>query len=194
MAIVLVVALSGVVSAGPPPRPGESHVPYEMGIFPLPNGPQKPGTHLNAPGDTYRFTYIINDKYSNDPNYVLVRTAFGVHVLDPEYTKAKGDGPKEYGRILIDGKPREYLKRSYAYKNLKESEKKGAQPFMEMASDPETGGAPPYIYDIIDQVKDDNKVVLEITNVRADGSIDGNAAYGDFTVLRAGLHCFYKKK
>ena len=87
LAMFLILVMVGVVGGGPKPKPGESHVPYEMAVFKAPDGPQGPGTHLNAPGDTYRFTYIINDKYSKDPNYVLKRTGFGVHILDPEGNK-----------------------------------------------------------------------------------------------------------
>jgi len=186
----LILVMVGVVGGGPKPKPGESHVPYEMAVFKAPDGPQGPGTHLNAPGDTYRFTYIINDKYSKDPNYVLKRTGFGVHILDPEYSKASGDGPQEWGRILIDGKPRALTKRAFASKGLKEGEIKD---FQEIVSDPEAGGPPPYIYNVFDLVKD-GKLVLEVTNVRKDGSIDGSAPFGDFIVLRAGLHLFYVKK
>ena len=114
----------------------------------------------------------------------------GVHTLDPEYTKESGDGAKEWGRILIDGKPRALIGASFAAKGLKEGEIKD---FMEIASDPEAKGSPPYIYNVLDFVKD-GKLVLEVINVRKDGSIDGDAPFGDFMVLRAGLHLFWKKK
>ena len=186
----LVFAMVGMAGAQPPPGPGESHVPYEMAVFKPPKGPQGPGTHLNAPGDTYRFTYIINDKYSKDPSYFINRAAFGVHILDPEYSKASGDGPQEWGRILIDGKPRALSENSFAAKGLKKGEIKD---FMEIASDPEAKGSPPYIYNVIDFVKD-GTLVLEVINVRKDGSIDGDAPFGDFILLRAGLHLYWKKK
>ncbi|MDB4443941.1 hypothetical protein N9174_01200 [bacterium] len=190
LGMFLILVMAGVVGAGPKPGPGESHVPYEMAVFKPPDGPQGPGTHLNAPGDTYRFTYLINDKYSKDPAYVLKRVTFGIHILDPEYSKASGDGPQEWGRILIDGKPREMIGRAYGNKGAKKGEIKD---FMEMASDPEAKGSPPYIYAVTDFVKD-GKLVLEVTNLRKDGSIDGDAPFGDFIVLRAGLHLFYVKK
>jgi hypothetical protein len=161
-----------------------------MAVFKPPKGPQEAGTHLNAPGDVYRFTYIINDKYSKDPSYFINRATMGVHILDPEYTKETGDGAPEWGRILIDGKPRALTGRSFAAKGLKEGE---IQDFMEMASDPEAKGAPPYIYNVIDLVQD-GELVLEVTNLRKSGSIEGTAPFGDFIVLRAGLHLYWKKK
>jgi hypothetical protein len=190
LAMFLILVMVGVVGAQPKPGPGESHVPYEMAVFKPPKGPQGPGTHLNAPGDTYRFTYIINDQYSKDPAYEVKRATFGLHILDPEYSKAYGDGPQEWGRILIDGKPRALVGRAFASKGLKEGEIKD---FMEMVGDPEAKGSPPYIYTVTDFVKD-GKLVLEVTNLRKDGSIDGDAPFGDFIVLRGGLHLFYGKK
>jgi hypothetical protein len=190
LAMFLILVMTGVAVAQPPPLPGESHVPYEMAVFKPPEGPQEAGTHLNAPGDTYRFTYIINDKYSKDPSYFINRATMGVHTLDPDYSEASGDGAKEWGRILIDGKPRELAGNSFAAKGLKKGEIKE---FMEIASDPEAEGSPPYIYNVIDFVKD-GTLVLEVTNVRKDGSIDGDAPFGDFIVLRAGLHLYWKKK
>ena len=190
LAMFLILVMVGVVGAQPKPLPGESHVPYEMATFKPPKGPQMPGIHLNAPGDTYRFTYIINDKYSKDPSYFINRATFGLHILDPEYTKESGDGPKEWGRILINGKPRAMSGRSFGAKGLKKGEIKD---FMEIASDPEAKGAPPYIYPVLDLVKG-GKLVLEVINVRKDGSIDGNAPFGDFMVLRGGLHLYWKKK
>ena len=53
-----------------------------------------------------------------------------------------------------------------------------------MKTDPECLGFTPYIFNVTDLLKD-NKLVLEVTNLRKDGSIDGDAPCGDFTVLRA---------
>lgn len=64
--------------------------------------------------------------------------------------------------------------------------------FVEMESDDVTvGGSPPYIYTVTVLIKDDHKLVLEVINLRKDGTIDGSAPFGDFIVLRAGLHLFY---
>jgi hypothetical protein len=53
---------------------------------------------------------------------------------------------------------------------------------------------PPYIFNVTEFFKQSNTVVLEITNVRKDGSIDTNAPFGNFVVNRIGCHVWYKKK
>lgn len=182
------VALLGYTTIGqaagaPPPGPGESHVPYEMEVFDTETEKQNAGTNLNAPGDTYRYTYLINDKYSNDPDYVLKRALLGVHIDDPDYSKEAGDVDKEWGSILIDGKALTTTSEPIASTDL-----------VEIMSDAETPPLPPYIYNVTDNVIDDNKLVLQITNLNEDGTTDSDKPFGSFTVLRAGLHLYYAKK
>ncbi|MFC1869257.1 hypothetical protein ACFL0H_14155 [Thermodesulfobacteriota bacterium] len=194
VAMIVLIGMSVSVWAQPKARPGESWVPVEMAVFKPPHGPQEPGTHLNAPGDTYRYTYILDNKYAKDPSYVVSRASIGVHILDPEYSKTSGDGAKEWGRILLDGKALVWTIGPPQKKaGYRKNDTPGPTDLVEMKSDPECGGTPPYIFNVTDLLRD-NKLVLEVTNLRKDGSIDGGAPYGDFTVLRAGLHVFYKKK
>ena len=195
LAVFVIIGMTVFAGAQPKALPGESWVPVEMAVFKPPIGPQEPGTHLNAPGDTYRYTYVLTNQYAMDPSYVVSRASIGIHIIDPEYTKETGDGPKEWGRITLDGKPYVW---ELSARNKKKGYRRGDKPeltnLVEMKSDPETiSGSPPYIFDVKRLLKD-NKLVLEITNLRKDGSIDGDAPYGDFIVLRAVLHVFYKKK
>lgn len=60
-----------------------------------------------------------------------------------------------------------------------------------------SGTLPGYIFnplELEDAFKTSGKVVLEVTNVREDGTIEGSAPFGDFIILRAGLHFQWKKK
>jgi len=184
-------ALAAVTSVGhaQAAREGETHVAVEMSVFDVATKTQGPGTHLNAPGDTYRYTYVIDNEYSNSDKYELVRAIFGVHIIDPDYDKDGGDKAPEWGSITIDGTiPTTVSKLGPNEVTPIKTD------LVEMMSDDEVGGRPPYIYDALDFVKDDNMLVLEVINLREDGKIDGDAPYGDFNVLRAGLHVYYKEK
>lgn len=166
----------------PPPGPGETHVPYEMGIFDAKTQVQSGGTHLAAPGDMVRYTYVIDDAFFGNPDYKLERALFGVHILDADYKADGGDGAKEWGAILIDGEARKTV-----------GENGVLTDHVELKSDPEANGSPPYIYIVTDQLKDDGNLVLEVVNLNSAGGKDMSAEYGDFNMLRAGLHLYYSK-
>lgn len=184
IALIASLAANPASSAGAPPAgPGETHVPYEMEVFDIKSQVQSPGVHLAAPGDTYRYTYVINDEFAGNPEYKLERALFGVHILDPDFNKADGDSKPEWGTILIDGATATTVGKSGFKTDL-----------LEIKSDPEiASGLPPYIFSVADQILDDGKMVLEVTNLNQKGGTDMSAEYGDFNVLRAGLHLYYSK-
>lgn len=170
-------------AGAPPPGPGETHVPYEMGVFDATTQVQSVGTHLATPGDRYRYTYVIDDEYFGNEQYKLERALFGVHILDADYSGDSGDGAPEWGAILIDGEARTTVGKAGVLTDL-----------VEMKSDPEIpSGLPPYIYVVTDLVIDDGKLVLEVVNLNSNGGEDMSADYGDFNMLRAGLHLYYSK-
>jgi hypothetical protein len=153
-----------------------------------------PGADLNGPGDVYRHTLIRDDKYANDPNYEVVNAGCGVHIDDYDWSKESGDKEPEWGRILVNGTPRNY---GIVFPNDKREP--GSSEFVEMVSDAEIsaeGGRldPPYVFDVTEDTKKSKMLVIEVINLRKDGSVDGDAPFGDFVVNRVGYHVWYKKK
>ena len=170
------------------------HMAYECDTF-TPGKPDVhlPGAALNGPGDMYRHTMIRDDKYANDPNYEIVAASAGVHIDDYDWSKESGDKEPEWGKILVNGTPREY-----AIRLPTDKRKPGKTDFMEMFSDAEISGEgrlfPPYIFDLTEEAKKSKMLVFEVINLREDGSVDGDAPFGDFVVNRVGYHVWYKKK
>ncbi len=191
--LLLLANFSTAIAKVPPPSPGEYHVAYEMAVFNPEDESQRAGTHLNGPGDSYRYTYFIDDKYINDDQYLLKSASIGIHIVDSDYTEKTGDSAKEWGKILIDGKPR-FWEHFPSVKKYRAGLTPEFTDLLEMSSDDEMGGMPPYIFDVTADLKDDRKLVIEVINLRQDGSIEGKASFGDFNVLRAGLHLYYAKK
>jgi len=177
------------------PKGSEVHMAYECATF-TPGKPNvhMPGADLNGPGDIYRYTLIRDDKYANDPNYVILNAIAGVHVDDYDWSKASGDGNPEWGKILVNGKPMEYLILLPTDKR-----KPALSDFIEMVSDAEIsaeGGPlmPPYIFNVTEEAKKSKMLVFEIINLRKDGSVNGDAPFGNFVINRIGYHVWYGKK
>ena len=67
-----------------------------------------------------------------------------------------------------------------------------------MFSDAEIAGdgplIPPYIFDLTEDVKKSKWLIVEVTNLRKDGSVDCDTPFGDFVVNMFGYHVWYKKK
>lgn len=168
------------------------HQAYEMPAFADNNIPQKSGTHLNGPGDNYRYTFFLHDKYAKNHNYRITKATFGVHILDSDYSKLTGDDIPEWGKITMDGKERKWITLPFLGKNYKLGKTPSLSTVYEIESDMENGGLPPYIYDVTDLIQD-HKLIIDITNVRKDGKIYSDAPFGDFQVLRVGLHVWWEK-
>ena len=171
------------------------HMAYECNTF-TPGKPNVhlPGADLAGPGDVYRYTLIRDDKYANDPNYEIVNAGAGVHIDDYDWSKASGDGNPEWGRILVNGKPMEY---GIVMPNDKR--KPALSDFIEMVSDAEITPEgrslfPPYVFNVTEEAKKSKMLVFEVINLRKDGSINGDAPFGNFVVNRIGYHVWYKKK
>ena len=170
------------------------HMAYECDTF-TPGKPNVhvPGADLAGPGDVYRYTLIRDDKYANDPNYEIVSAGAGVHIDDYDWSKESGDKKPEWGKILVNGSPRKYPIRFPTDKR-----KPGSTEFMEMVSDAEISGdgplRPPYIFNVIEDTKKSKMLVIEVINLRKDGSVNSNAPFGNFVVNRIGYHVWYKKK
>lgn len=192
-AISLAIALfsTSAIAGGPPAKEGETKVSYEMSTFDEVAQKQNGGAELNAPGDMYRYTYMVDDKYINDPAYKLERAIIGVHIIDDDFVDGVDKEP-EWGSITLDGKPQKWIQ--FPVPGHRVDEKPAMTDLDEIDSDPEQGGFPPYIFNVPELISDDGKLVLEVKNLRKDGSIKGDAPFGDFIVLRAGLHLFYVKK
>ena len=134
------------------------------------------------------------EKYANDPNYVILNAVAGVHVDDYDWSKASGDKNPEWGKILVNGKPMEYVIILPTDKR-----KPALSDFVEMVSDAEIsaeGGPlmPPYIFNVTEEAKKSKLLVFEVINLRQDGSINGDAPFGNFVVNRIGYHVWYGKK
>ena len=199
-----IVGTAGIALAGAhltPPGPMDPkgietvHMVYECDTF-TPGKPNihLPGADLNGPGDSYRYTLIRDDKYANDPDYEIVNAVAGVHIDDYDWSKESGDREPEWGRILVNGKPMKYVIMLPTDKRQPESSE-----FIEIVSDAEIsqeGGPlmPPYIFSLTEEAKKSKMLVFEVTNLRKDGSVDGDAPFGNFVVNRIGYHVWYKKK
>ncbi|WP_417672184.1 hypothetical protein [Roseibium sp.] len=195
---VAVLALTGllatgstVLAGGPPAQDGETKVSHEMATLDVKTETNTGGAELNAPGDTWRYTFIIEDEYINNPNYEVARAIMGVDMLDDDYVDGVDQEP-EWGKILLDGEPRKWVE--LGAPGYREGEKSALTDLDEIDTLPETADLPPYVFFVPELIAEDGRLVLEVTNVREDGSIDGDAAYGDFIVLGAGIHVYYKEK
>ena len=205
LVMFFVLGTTGFVLAGAhlvPPGPMDPkgmvtvHMAYEFNTF-TPGKPNVhvPGADLNGPGDVYRYTLIRDDKYANDPNYEIVNAIAGVHIDDYDWSRASGDKEPEWGRIRVNGRPMTYL---IMFKKTDKREP-GSSEFVEMFSDAEIseeGGPlmPPYIFNVTEDAKKSKMLIFEITNLREDGSVYGDAPFGSFVVNRIGYHVYYKKK
>lgn len=190
-ALALTLCGSVAIAGGPPAKDGETKVSYEMATFDEETSTQNGGAELNGPGDIYRYTYFIKDDYIKNPDYKLARAIIGVHIIDDDFVDGVDKAP-EWGSITLDGAPQKWIK--FPVPGHREDEEPALTGLDEIDSDPEQGGFPPYIFNVPELIAEDGKLVLEVTNLREDGSVDGDAAFGDFTVLRAGLHLFYTKR
>ena len=177
------------------PKGTEVHIAYEHATF-TPGKPNVilPGAELNGPGDIYRYTLIRDDKYANDPNYVILDAVVAVHIDDYDWSKESGDGKPEWGKILVNGKPMEYVIALPTDKR-----KPALSDFIEMVSDAEITPEgrslfPPYIFNVTEEAKKSKVLVIEVINLRKDGSINGDAPFGNFVVNRFGHRVWYGKK
>ena len=199
--VFFVLGTLGIVYAGSYPAPPDKNDPpgsfrifYEWDNFIVgkPNV-HKPGADLQGPRDSYRFTVIRNDKWANDPSLEVVQSMIGVHIDDYDWSKAGGDSKPEWGKILVNGKPAQFVIFSPVDKR-----KPGSSEFMEIVGDteisPEGAMIPPYIFVITEEMKKSKSVTIEIINLRSDGTTNSNAPYGNFIVNRVGCHVWYKKK
>lgn len=180
-ATAIAVSASVVLAGGPPAKEGETKRSYEMSMFNEDTSSQGPGIQLAVPGDMVRYTYVIEDEFINDPAYTLARAVIGVHIIDDDLTEDGTDVDPEWGSIHLDGAPRA-------------TRDDVMTDHLELASDLENERKlPPYIYNIPELIEDDGMLVLQVTNLNKDGGTDMNAEYGDFNMLRAGLHLYYVK-
>ncbi len=178
----LVLAAVSVQAGGPPAKEGESKRSYEMNTFDEVSAVQGPGMHLAVPGDMVRYTYIIDDEFIGNAKYKLQRAILGVHILDADYSEADGDVAKEWGAIHLDGAARKTVTGELT--NL-----------LELRSDYETENQfPPYVYNIPELITDDGKLVLEVFNLNSEGGDELSREYGDFNMLRGGLHLYYVER
>lgn len=205
----LVIGFSGVVIAADPPKgggppplpPGHEKEDVENAIMPDTKKPQLPGLDLNGPGDVWRYTFFLDKKHLND-DWKLTQAVVALHIVDPDYDReAKKDGAPEWARITVNGKPVKTWTPPFL---AGIGYRKGQEPFstelVELDDEAEahpSGKPPAYIFnplELEDAFKKAGKVVIEVTNVREDGSIEGSAPFGSFIVLRSGLHFVWKKK
>jgi len=191
--LILLAIIFSVDIAAQSAASGKYHVAQEMPIYNAAEKQQRAGIPLNAPGDHYRYSYLIDNQYANNTNFVLEKATIGVHILDADYQADTGDMQPEWGQILLNGRAHHWIHYPAA-KDYRLDEKPELTSLIEIVSDDETSGMPPYIFDVTQLLKiQKNKLVLDITNLREDGEIEGDAAFGDFTILRAGLHLYYKQ-
>lgn len=181
LASTLTFVSTAAIAGGPPAKEGESKRSYEMNMFDEKASAQGPGIQLAVPGDMVRYTYVIDDEFINDPAYKLSRAIIGVHIIDADMVGKDKDEVSEWGSVHLDGAPR----------TTRDDE---TTDHIEIRSDEETENKlPPYIYNIPELITDDGMLVLEVTNLNKDGGKDMSAEYGDFNMMRAGLHLFYTK-
>jgi hypothetical protein len=174
----------------------EAHLAYEWATY-VPDSALLPGADLNAPGDMIRHTIMIDDKYSKDPNYKILKVEVGVHIDDYDWSKGSGDQKPEWGSIRVNGRP--MMNVIYSPDDKRKAE---SSIFMEIVSDvemsPEGKAWPSYVFEwtgksLAEAVKK-KSFVVEVKNLRKDGSVDSDAAFGNFVVNRMGLHVYYGKK
>lgn len=178
------------------PAGSEVHIAYESDTFtPSSGGKQLPGAAFAAPGDSYRFTLIREDKYANDSSYEIVKAIAGVHIDDYDWSRESGDTEPEWGEILINGKTMNTITIVPWDKRAPES-----SGLLEVTSDAEVSRLdgrliPPYVFDVTEETKKGKWLIFKVTNIRKNGStsVDGDAPFGSFVVNRIGYHVWYKK-
>lgn len=183
------------------PHPeGQEPDDYEMAVFNPPKDVQDPGTHLMAPGDTYRYTFYTNPEYVNHPTKELKSAFAGVHFIDHDYDAEKGDQFPEWARVTFNGKPMMwYVPDMLKPMGYREGQEPYSSEFFEVESEEEahpSGRMPAYLFDLMpiaDEIKA-GKLVVEITNLRSDGTdhtVESDAPFGDFIMLRVGNHFYW---
>ena len=209
-AVLLVIGVSGVVGAedDPPGVPGPSPLPpdresedVENAIMPDLSKSQRPGLDLNGPGDVWRYTFFLEKKHLND-DWKLTQAVVVLHIVDPDYDReAKKDGAPEWARITINGKPvTTWAPPILTEAGYRKDQESFSTELVELDDEAEvhpSGKMPAYIFnplELEEAFKKTGKVVIEVTNVRQDGTIEGSAPFGNFIVLKSGLHFVWKKK
>jgi hypothetical protein len=61
-----------------------------MSIFNEHDG-QSGGLPLAYPGKRYRYTFVIDDEYSNDHNRYIKSAIIGIHIIVDDWQAEKGD-------------------------------------------------------------------------------------------------------
>ncbi|MBU2978552.1 hypothetical protein [Alteromonas sp. C1M14] len=171
---------------------------YEMAVF---NGEQAQsgGLPLAYPGDRYRYTFVLDDEYSQDSQMYIKNAIVGVHIIDEDWHAEQGDGEPEWGTILIGDTARTWIKpahlTSYDYHQ-------GDTPVItqgiEIQSEYEVsnyaGGVPPYIFAVTEEVEQNRYLTVEVINTNAKGETTMTPPYGDFTLLRIGLRVVWASR
>ena len=191
------LTLVGLIGFGADVSAKTVDIAYEMPSY-VSGEVQKAGTHLNYPGDRYRYTFVIDDLYSNDPSYRIKTAMVGVHILDDDRGKNAQDNEHEWGRILINEKPQHWIKPSYLKEfDYHHEDKEELSNLMEIQDDFEIssfeGGIPPYIFDVTSTSEKNRMLTIEVINLREDGSINSDSNYGNFTILRVGYRVTWEK-
>jgi hypothetical protein len=168
---------------------------YEMSIF-TEDGGQSGGLPLAYPGDSYGYTFVLNDEYSQDPTKYIKAAIVGIHIIDEDWQADRGDLAPEWGRILIDNQPQRWIKPAHltAY-DYHQGEEPQLSTTMEIQSEYEVStyanGVPPYIFDVTDQVEKNRRLKVDVINVNQGGTTEYRRPFGDFTVLRIGLRVIW---
>ena len=177
--------------AGWDPKGTDVHMAYEWATF-NPHAPEKhgPGAVLSAPGDTYRYTALRADKYAGNPEYEVLRAIVGVHI-DSSNPEKPG---KKWARITING-----VARTFVVMIPADTRQPASTHHVEIISDAQLTGnpgssVPPFVFDVTDIMVRGEDVAVETTNLRSNGHIEGEAAFGGFVINRIGVHVWYKKK
>lgn len=173
------------------PVGSDVHMAYEWSTYnPVAPTEHAPGAVLAGPGDSYSYTVMRRDAYAGNPDYEVLRAIIGVHIDDSD-TKYLS---KKWGSILVNGKALPFV-------IMSDKDKRTAVPtdMVEIISDATLTGqpgssVPPYIFDVKSVLNAGEEVRVTITNLRENGSVDGDAAFSGFVVNRIGAHVWYKKK
>jgi len=173
------------------PVGSDVHMAYEWATYnPAVPTEHAPGAVLSGPGDSYSYTVVRNDTYAANPDYEVLRAIIGVHIDDSDIKSPN----KKWGSILVNGKALPFM-------IMGDKDKRTAVPtdMVEIISDAKLTGqpgssVPPYIFDVKPILDAGKEVRVTVTNLRSDGSLDSDAAFGGFIVNRIGAHVWYKKK
>lgn len=164
---------------------------YEMVVY-HDSGIQDGGLPLAYPGDRYRYTFVIDDEFSRDPNRYIKNAIVGIHIIDDDWQAEVGDTAPEWGTILIDGIAQKWVKPPHltAY-HYHQADEPALSLAMEIQSEFEVssseGGVPPYIFNVTEKVEANRRLTVEVINVDQLGNETPKSTFGDFTVLRIGL-------